>query len=205
MSTRNFLFKFKYKELKEIRGTFLRSIVYSLLISHNIRRNSNVYILLEGVLSNGLGLISLNGATIRYLRPDESSSWGILRKSLKALKRMPKLRKREVISPHYGVNVYTLSKVKEILQIIKPVSASLIISDEREEHNFPFVIKKTKEDLLIIFNMSYSRFSCNEIRSITQSTGEVIRLCLKDTDLTLDQAVAVINWLLDEYCEASYE
>ncbi|MCD6508842.1 MAG: hypothetical protein J7L11_00405 [Thermoprotei archaeon] len=189
---RHFLFQFDYRELIRRRGIVLRSICYALLLSHDIRRDVHVWISVRDECGRG-GILELRGDTLRHLRPDEATSWGILRKGLTKLRRLKDgISKRA----HHGLLVYKMD-VGGAIALMRP-SKCLII--ERRGDLSPKLKSLKGGSLLIVLNMDESAFTYGEINEITRKVKDVVRLGMGNYDLTLDQTVAVINWLLDEYC-----
>ncbi|NPB00821.1 MAG: hypothetical protein GXO10_05550 [Crenarchaeota archaeon] len=87
------------------KGVVSRFVVSSLLISRSIRRNAISCIYLE----DRCRAIFLYGSSIRQLRADEASAWGIVRKALKSSHKRP----------HTGVIVENLKNLEEIVKKFK--------------------------------------------------------------------------------------
>ena len=90
-----------------------RSITSALFLSHDMRRDTSIHILLLGP-EDPPKLLSLNGAFIKYLNPDERASSALMKKCLK--EELPPTH-GSMIRPSPGVTI-TRSSLEEIINTL---------------------------------------------------------------------------------------
>ena len=180
----NFLCILDHDEIFLNRSLITRCIAYALLMSHSIRRDTSMTILLR--THDTYDVIFLVGNKLRQLRPDERSTWGILRKALKRLNVSKKLLSRA----HWGV--YTLRDVSsQDIQKLKSNYKCVIITEYIGKDIL--VSSLPKGPLLIILDVRPLRLSPHEYETLhltdpyKYAVGEV----------PVDYAISIVNWMLD--------
>jgi len=131
-------------------------------------------------------MILLVGNELRQLRPDERSTWGILRK---ALKRLNTLKKR-LLRAHWGV--YVLGNMgSEDVEKLRSSHKCIIITERTGEDILTFNLPK--ESLFIVFNIKPSRLKSYEYELICPSNSHRYAI----GEMPLDYAISIVNWVLD--------
>lgn len=180
----NFLCILDHDKIFLNRNLITRCIAYALLISHDIRRDTSMTILLRA--HDAYDVIFLVGNKLRQLRPDERSTWGILGKALKRLN----ASKRRLSRAHWGV--YTLRDASsQDIQKLKSNYKCMIITEHSGKDLL--VSSLPKGPLLIILDVRPLRLSPHEYEilhltgSYKYAVGEV----------PVDYAISIVNWMLD--------
>lgn len=157
-----------------------RFISQSLFISHGIRKNSEVYVILKGEPEPPKAL-KIIGSEVKYLAPDERNIGGMIRKAL-------------------GVDVG---------RNWKKVSPGVYISKKGLEDllgelvgNF-YYLKEDGED---VFNVRLTNpvFILGDHLGVTEEDEEIImekaeKISLGKISYQADQCVTILNYILDRY------
>jgi len=157
-----------------------RFISQSLFISHGIRKNSEVYVILKGEPEPPKAL-KIIGSEVKYLAPDERNIGGMIRKAL-------------------GVDVD---------RNWKKVSPGVYISKKGLEDllgelvgNF-YYLKEDGED---VFNVRLTNpvFILGDHLGVTEEDEEIImekaeKISLGKISYQADQCVTILNYILDRY------
>ncbi len=183
------------ESLKKHRPIVLRAIAYALLLSHDIRRDTDLWLLLR-MNSQEYGLLHLTGSSLRHLRPDESSSWGILRKCLKILYKLQPSSSRKA---HEGIHVCRFHLISELLERF-PRGYTLRVVDVGTKLSPPsFAECLPQGNILLLLDADISRLSAGELEILRNSGCKIQCLALPLKEFTLDQIIAIVNWLLDRW------
>lgn len=180
----NFLCAFNYSDLFKNKGLIARCIAYALLISHGIRKDTSINILIRGY-GKDYSLIRLIGRELRHLRPDERTIWGILNKAL--IRPRTSLKELRV---HWGVYIIQgeLDDLKDMLRC----RDSVVIRKTCEMSVFNIEIEESSP-MLFIFDLNLSTLTANEYEALGLSNVPKYAI----GDIPLDQAIAIVNWILD--------
>ena len=115
---RYFILVTTLNDLEQNLPTYVRCLVASLLLSHSIRKDTTLGILLPEETS----YIEFLGSKIRQLRADEQSASGIVLKAIRGVESTSKVCIRQV---HPGVLVRKLSKsITRLSDLVKPTPPS---------------------------------------------------------------------------------
>lgn len=159
-----------------------RFISQSLFISHGIRRNSEVYVILKGE-PDPPKTLRIIGSEVKYLAPDERNVAGMIRKALKE-KVDEKWRK-------VSHGVYISRKGIDLL--------------EELEGNFYYL----KEDGKDISNVQINNpvFIIGDHLGVAEEDEREIlekaeKISLGEISYQADQCVTILNYLLDRYYRA---
>lgn len=157
-----------------------RFISQSLFISHGIRKNSEVYVILKGEPEPPKAL-KIIGSEVKYLAPDERNIGGMIRKAL----RVDVGRNWKKVSP----GVYISKKGLEDLL------GELV-------GNF-YYLKEDGED---VFNVRLTNpvFILGDHLGVTEEDEEIImekaeKISLGKISYQADQCVTILNYILDRY------
>lgn len=157
------------------RGLITRGIVAASFLSHDVRRDVDVYL----VTTDNL-VLHFDTRKMRNIRPDEQSLWGVLRKSLK------KPPGRSVM---IGVKRLPMGPFKALRSIAR--GATMMIYDP-SRHFEP--VQQTK-DIIVVFPVDIKAWEAVEM---CQSAGVKVKLFNHSPiPLLPDQAIAALNILLD--------
>ena len=90
-----------------------RSITSALFLSHDMRRDTSIHILLMGP-DDPPKLLSIDGSSVKYLNPDERACSALMKKCLK--ERLPEIM-GSVIRPSPGISISRAS-LDEVLKSV---------------------------------------------------------------------------------------
>ncbi|MFO8051061.1 MAG: hypothetical protein R6V01_05110 [Thermoplasmatota archaeon] len=166
-----------------------RSITSSLFLSHDLRRDTSVHVLLLGP-DDPPKLMSVNGRDVKYLNPDERASSALMRKCLG-----PDLPSRmgSRLEPSPGI---TLTRA-DLASLLRSMDGSSFLLDESGE-----TISKDGSPVLcerapLHFILSDDQDLTEDERSlIDEHVDGTISLCEKV--LHTNQAITVLHYLLDQ-------
>ncbi len=172
VSVRVFILVTTSRDLNYRRGIHARFIVSSLMISRSIRRDSISCIYVRDIRR----VLIFYGSTIRQLRADEASAYGIINKALKSRSRRP----------HSGVVV---EDDVDIQDIVKKFRTDKYLIKSSIGHDIENVLRGVK-------SITYITYISQNIEDFYDRFERVRFL----RNLKPEQEVAIINILLDRYC-----
>ncbi|MCD6409251.1 MAG: hypothetical protein J7L98_02770 [Candidatus Verstraetearchaeota archaeon] len=157
------------------RGLITRGIVAASFLSHDVRRDVDVYLITTDNL-----VLHFDPRKMRNIRPDEQSLWGVLRKSLK------KPPGRSVM---IGVKRLPIEPLKALRSIAG--GATVMIYDPLRRFE---LVQQTRE-IIAVFPVDVKAWKAAEM---CQSAGVKVKLFNHSPiPLLPDQAIAALNILLD--------
>ncbi|BDC36149.1 MAG: tRNA (pseudouridine(54)-N(1))-methyltransferase TrmY [Candidatus Methanoliparum thermophilum] len=164
-----------------------RFVAQSLFISHGIRRDVEVYLLLLGN-PNDPKTIKISGRYVRGMRPDERSIGGLINKALR-------IRYTDgwvMSTPGIFVSRKDLSDLlKDICKEKKYNTIAYLREDGKDIRDF---IKKEKNDILFITGDHLGLNDDNE-KIVLNNTENIV--AIPTLSLQADQCIVIINYELD--------
>lgn len=162
----------------------LRCINSAFFLSHDIRREVEIYLILQGE-PDPPKTIRLVGNELKYLNPDERSTGALLRNAL-----MKKLGDEEILSTP-GIYI-SRSSFEDIIKSLTKISQLVYLREDGKE----FEPGDTKQDYTFV--LGDDRDLTDEEEAVLQKyEPEIASLGL--LSYHSDHCITMVNWILDRH------
>jgi tRNA (pseudouridine54-N1)-methyltransferase len=160
----------------------LRCINSAFFLSHDIRREVEIYLILQGE-PDPPKTIRLVGNELKYLNPDERSTGALLRNAL-----MKKLGDEEILSTP-GIYI-SRSSFEDIIKSLTKISQLVYLREDGKE----FEPSDTKQDYTFV--LGDDRDLTDEEEAVLQEYEPEV-VSLGSLSYHSDHCITMVNWILE--------
>jgi len=157
-----------------------RCAAAALLLSHGIRRNSSISLLLP-MGGEMVRVVSISGRDVKYLNPDERSTAALIRNALVRAER----GEYGIASP--GIEVTDSTVEEALISISDRRSVYYLKEDGRKSTDF-------EKNSIFVLSDSIDLFEEEERHVIRMGARKV---SLSNRSMHADHCISIVNWLLD--------